>query len=1068
MAKLCAFKIVILSSMLSFILSAQPAQLRFSKYGVKDGLSQSFVTSMLQDKVGFMWFGTQDGLNRFDGYNFVVYRHVPGDEKSLSENWIWDIYEDSKGYLWCGTFGGGASRFDRNTETFRSFRNDPADSTTISDNTIWCFHESSDSELWIGANNGLNLFNEETETFTFYLPPGKQTNVFSIYPFDKNNLIIKTADGLFNFSINTKEFEFLPVELEKLNYIDQDPSGSFWFMDESQNIAPFELPNYVTASFPNFSNSNKIRINYNSSLHVSLDAQGAIWGAKERGLSILKYSGSKLLSLTNFYHDKNDPQSLSSNNLSKIYQSRGGEIWISARDALNKFDYNNQKFMHYFNSPDNPNSISHNGVLPIFASKTISGIVWIGTRNGLNKFDERTGKFARYFSGAEDPQNSLSGNYILSLLEDSEGNLWVGTRGNGLSKLRFDKSVKLKFKNFVHDPLDSTSLGSSNVHSIYEDTKGSLWVGTGGGGLNLLNNDEKTFTRFTASENNKNSLSGNWIYNIVEDKHGKFWLGTAAFGLNLFDPAERSFKHFRHDPSNKNSLSNNRVLSILETQKGDIWIGTALGLNKLVKPQNSYEDYSFIKYYEKDGLPNDVIYGMLEDDAGNIWISTNNGLSKLTEAGEKAVFRNYYTEDGLQSNEFDQNSFSKSSDGKMYFGGINGFNVFHPDSIKDNPFVPPIVITDFKIMNESVLIGSENKSENHQNGNSNFRLERSITETDTIVLSYRDDVISFEFAALNFTVPKRNRYAYMMEGFDEEWIYSGSRRFVTYTNLDAGEYTFKVKGSNNDGVWNETGASIFIIVTPPPWATWWAYTIYVMLILYGIFFLVRKRERALKRELEVQLKIDKAKAEERENVRKKTSQDFHDEAGNKLTKIRLFTTLAKRKSAEDESLKKYLSEIEENTAELSNGMRDFLWVLDAGKDTLFDMIKRLKEFGNSMFEYSQTNFKVLGEHNDFQKINLPMEVRRTLILIFKEAMNNCLKYSEAANVTLQIEFEDNILRLTLSDDGVGFSGKKESSGYGIKNMKARAEYINGKLDVLSAIGEGTKIIFEGNITQMSS
>ncbi|MBL1214339.1 MAG: hypothetical protein HND52_13355 [Ignavibacteriae bacterium] len=1068
MAKLCILKIVILNSFLCLAISAQPAELKFNKYRVKDGLSQSFVTSIMQDKVGFMWFGTQDGLNRFDGYNFVVYRHVPGDEKSLSENWVWDIYEDSKGYLWCGTFGGGASRFDRKSETFKSFRNDPADSTSISDNTIWCFHETANGDLWIGANNGLNLFNEERETFTFFPPPGKLTNVFEIFPSDINNLIIKTAGGMFNFSLITKKFELLPIELKKLNFIDQDSSGSFWLEEVSQNIIPFEIPKPVTKSYTYNLNKNNIRVSHTSSLQVILSPQGFIWGATKNGLSILKYSGNKLLSRTNYYHDKIDPQSLSSNKLSTIYQSRGGEIWISARDALNKFDYNNQKFRHYFNSQNNPNSLSHNGVLPIFASKINQGIVWIGTRNGLNKFDENRAKFTHYFSDPENSRNSLAGNYILSIHEDESGNLWVGTRGNGLSKLTFKQSGKPAFKNFKHDPSDSTSLSSNNVHSIYEDTKGNLWVGTGGGGLCLLNSDSKSFTRFIPSENVPNGVSGNWIYNIVEDRRGKLWLGTAAYGLNLFDPAEKTFKHFRHDPSDKKSLGNNRVLSILETRTGDIWIGTALGLNKLSEPQNSYEDYSFIKYYEKDGLPNDVIYGMLEDDAGNIWISTNNGLSKLTEANGEVSFRNYYTEDGLQSNEFDQNSFSKSNDGKMYFGGINGFNVYHPDSIKDNPFVPTIVITDFKIMNESVLIGNNDENENHQNGGSDYRLRKSITETDTIILSYRDDVISFEFAALNFTVPKRNRYAYMMEGFDADWIYSGSRRFVTYTNLDAGEYIFKVKGSNNDGIWNETGASIFIIVTPPPWASWWAYTIYVLLILYGIFLLIRKREKALKRELEVQLKIDQAKAEERENVRNKTSQDFHDEAGNKLTKIRLFTTLAKRESGADESLKKYLSEIEENTAELSNGMRDFLWVLDAGKDTLFDMIKRLKEFGNSMFEYSETNFKVMGEHNEFKKINLPMEARRTLILIFKEAINNCLKYSKAKNVTLQIEFENNILSLTLSDDGEGFNSEKDSEGYGIKNMKSRAESVKGKLDVISEVDEGTKIIFKGNITQMGN
>jgi signal transduction histidine kinase len=706
-------------------------------------------------------------------------------------------------------------------------------------------------------------------------------------------------------------------------------------------------------------------------------------------------------------------------------------------------------------------------VLPIFASRFNTGIVWIGTRSGLNRFDERKGTFTKFFHNTANPKNSLCGDYILSLHEDSEGNLWVGTRGNGLSKISFHSNSNPQFENFKHDPHDDSSISSNSIHSIYQDRNGKLWFGTGGGGLNFFNEDQKTFTKFITAENDSDGISGNWVYNIVEENSGKFWLGTAANGLNLFDPETKTFKHFQHDPKNVNSISSNRVLSILEMSTGEIWIGTALGLNKIVKPQNENDEYAFIKYFEKDGLPNDVIYGILEDDSSNLWISTNNGLCKLSLEEGKTAFRSYYTEDGLQSDEFDQNSFSKASDGKMYFGGIGGFNVFHPNSIKDNSFIPPIVITDFKIMNESVPIALDKKTNDKKNGANTFHLRKSISETDTIILSYRDDVISFEFAALNFTVSERNQYAYMMEGFDAGWIYSGSRRFVTYTNLDPGEYIFRVKGSNNDGIWNETGASIFIIVAPPPWATWWAYTIYTLLFFYGVYLFIKKREKTVKQEMEVALRIDKAKRDERESVRKKTSQDFHDEAGNKLTKIRLFTTLAKRENS-DLALNKYLTQIEENTTELSNGMRDFLWVLDAGKDTLFDMIKRLEEFGNSMFEFSNTNYKVIGERHEFKKIILPMETRRTLILIFKEAMNNCLKYSEAQKVILNVELNNDILNLCLSDDGLGFNLEKISQGYGLKNMNARAESIKGELEILSEFNGGTKIIFKGNITHMGS
>jgi len=359
--------------------------------------------------------------------------------------------------------------------------------------------------------------------------------------------------------------------------------------------------------------------------------------------------------------------------------------------------------------------------------------------------------------------------------------------------------------------------------------------------------------------------------------------------------------------------------------------------------------------------------------------------------------------------------------------------VFHPDSIKYNNFIPPVVFTDIKILNES-----------------------------------DDDVLSFEFAALNYTVPEQNKYAYMMEGFDEDWIYSGTRRFVTYTNLDPAEYIFRVKGSNNDGVWNKIGRAITIIINPPPWKTWWAYTIYFLFIAGGFFLLIKNREKTHAHEMEMKLKIEEAKVEEREKVRIKTSQDFHDEAGNKITKITLFTELAKRLAAKDETLKKYIDKIEENTKELSNGMKDFLWVLDAGKDSLYDMIKRLEDFGNSMFEYTETSFTVKGRDKSFKNILLPMEIRRTIVLIFKEAMNNSLKYSDSKNILLDVNLIADELSIILKDNGKGFELNKAVNGYGIKNMNARAEKIGGELEIFSSFNEGTKITLKYNITHMGN
>ncbi|MBZ0201024.1 MAG: hypothetical protein K8H86_14225, partial [Ignavibacteriaceae bacterium] len=445
---------------------------------------------------------------------------------------------------------------------------------------------------------------------------------------------------------------------------------------------------------------------------------------------------------------------------------------------------------------------------------------------------------------------------------------------------------------------------------------------------------------------------------------------------------------------------------------------------------------------------------------GLLWLSTNKGIVVFDPQSEK-IKATYDASDGLQNNEFNQNSYFKNSKGEMYFGGIGGFNFFDPDNIVDNSYAPPIIITDFKLFNRSVDVYSDLTVDE-------YSLEKSIFATRDIKLLYDHKVFSFEFSALNYIAPKKNEYAYMMEGFDKDWIYADRERSITYTNLEPGNYIFRVKGSNNNGVWNEAGTFINITIEPPWWKTWWAYSIYGLLFFSGILALVKIRERELKREIDTTRKIEAAKIEERINMRTKTSQDFHDEAGNKLTKINLFTTLAQNEASENSTLKEYLTKIQENTKELSSGMRDFLWVLDAGKDSLYDMLKRMEDFGNSMFESTETRFSVTGIDEKFKQLILPMEVRRSLILIFKEAINNSLKYSNSKNVFIIINFEKPFLEIKLVDDGSGFECNQKSEGYGLKNMKARAEKLNSTLEIFSAKAKGTQIKFRGNITQMGS
>ncbi|MFQ5583372.1 MAG: two-component regulator propeller domain-containing protein, partial [Calditrichia bacterium] len=809
--------------------------LKFSHITADDGLSQSYVVCALQDSRGFMWFGTQDGLNRYDGYNFKLYRKNPADSNSLSENWIWSIYEDSDGFLWIGTFGGGACRFDRTTQTFTRYQHDSGDSTTISANTIWTFCEFPEGVFWIGANNGLNRFDSASGTFTYYKPSPGNPLIFKIIPGGNGKLWMTTIDGLYEFDIQSETFQYYghnPDDPASLGTVGRsmaiDPSGIIWLGTGNEGLNRFDPIRKTVTRYHHNPGKPESTLLSNHVLDVHADEEGIIWAATDQGLSLLKFDGERLVAVRNFQNNPANPHSLIDNYLNNIYESRTGEVWISARTALHRFDRYNRKFTHYFSISDRRDALSHNGVLPILASQKQRGIIWIGTRHGLNRFNQDTGEFTHYFYKPDNPEMSISSNYILSLCEDSEGNLWVGTRRGGLTKMSFGNRGQPAFTHFRHDTDNPTSLGADNVHYIYEDPSGRLWVGTGGGGLNLFHKETQTFTRYPddLDTGRPHAMNDLWAYNMLEDRQGLFWIGTAAGGLNLFDREKGTFRHFVNDPANPNSLSHNRVLGIFETSSGDLWIATAIGLNKLVRPSNAKEDFSFIQFHESDGLPNEIIYGVLEDRHGNLWVSTNKGLCKIRMENNRMKVRTYTVTDGLQGNEFSHNSYCRSVDGRMYFGGNNGFSSFYPDRVKDNPNIPPIVITDFKILNETVPIGKYRRG---KNAGQDSPLKKDIGETKQIKLSYSDNVFSFEFAALNYTVPQKNLYAYKMEGFDEDWVYSGNRRFVTYTNLNPGEYTFRVIGSNNDRIWNNAGASIKIIITPPPWKTWWAYTLYFLI-----------------------------------------------------------------------------------------------------------------------------------------------------------------------------------------------------------------------------------------------
>lgn len=823
-------------------LYAAETNVEFEHITTDQGLSQSSGLCIFQDSQGLMWFGTQDGLNKYDGYTFTVYKYDERDSYSLSDNWISSIYEDSSGTIWVGTDGEGLNKFNRETEQFTRYTHDSDNPNSLGASRVLSIYEDQSNQLWIGTDEGgLNKFNRETEQFTHYTHnpdnPNSLSNdtIFSIYQDKLGTLWIGTGGGGLNkFNPETEQFISYTHDPDNLNSLSND-----------------------------------------TVLSIYEDHSGNLWiGTNGGGLNKLERETGQF---THYTHDPDNPNSLNHNTVSSIVEDRFGNLWLATSSwygnsygtALDKFDPKTNQFTHYTHNPDNLNSLGDNIVPSIL--KNDSEIIWIGTGfNGINKFDAKKRKFSHYRNYPTDPY-SLASNRIFSLHEDHSGSLWIGTADTGLDK--FDPTTK-QFTHYKHDPNNPNSLSGDIVWSVYEDRFGSLWIGPQEGGLDKFDPKTGQFTHYKHDPNNPNSLSDNTVASIYEDHLGTLWIGTFKGGLNKFDRKTEHFTHYKHDPNDPNSLSDNTVWVIYEDQSGTLWIGGygQGGLNKFNRETGQFTRYThdpnnpnslsydridalyeypagtlwigtfggglnkfdiatetFTHYTVDDGLPSNSVIGILADDNGNLWLSTGKGLSKFNP--ETETFRNYDVDDGLQGNEFDGvKAHFRSRTGEMFFGGLNGFNSFYPDQVKDNPHIPPIILTDFKKLNQSV------------------KLDKAISQIKEIKLSYKDKFIGFEFAALDYTNPKKNQYAYKLVGFDKDWIYAGTQRTATYTNLDGGTYIFRVKGSNNDGVWNEEGTSIKIIISPPPWKTWWAYTLYVIALVAAVLGYVRWRTRSQERE----------------------------------------------------------------------------------------------------------------------------------------------------------------------------------------------------------------------------
>jgi PAS domain S-box-containing protein len=818
---------------------AQTHPPRFARLISEDGLSYNMVRCILQDNEGFMWFGTQNGLNKYDGYAFTVYRHHRSDPDSLSSSYITALYQDRSGTLWIGTVA-GLDSFSGGAAPFTHY---PAISEEIG-----VIYEDAGGMLWIGTvGSGLFRYDRVAGQFVHYEPDAADVHglssevVLSIHEDGSGRLWVGTGDRGF-YAFDPAAERFVPYQEalatphslshDRVTAIYEDRSGLLWIgTGSAYDVEVGGLNAFEGGTFAQYLHDaqNRHSLSNNHVRSIYQDRTGTLWIGTDDGLNVFDRATDRFLS---YHHDPLDPHSLSDNTITCIYEDRMGTLWFGTDGAgVNKYARVKDRFARFQPNPLGPDTLSGPAIGALYEDQ--AGVLWMGVAGeGLDRLDRRTGQFAHYSFDANDP-HSLSNNNVRALFQDHEGVLWVGTN-RGLDRLDLasgDSFEEGAFTHYIHDPDDPGSLSPGAVKAIMEDHTRALWVATEEpGSINRFDRSTETFTRYAHDPDDPDSFINTYgVRAIYEDRAGDLWLGTYD-GLVHFDrdrdgaaeggaaSAGGAFTHYENDPEDPTSLSHDFVWSIYEDPAGNLWIATGEGLNRFDRATGQ-----FLVYTTEDGLANDNVMCILADEQGRLWLGTDGGLSTFDPATE--AFKNYDVGDGLTSNEILLGACHRSETGEMFFGTLDGFNAFYPTDVQDNPHVPPVVLTAFRKFDEVV------------------EFDTPLSDVDEITLSYEDNFFAFEFAALDFTEPAKNQYAYKLEGFGKDWIYCGTRRYASYTSVPPGKYTFRVKGTNNDGLWNEGGRAINITITPPFWETWWFRILAVVMVAGVVGVVVRNRLR---------------------------------------------------------------------------------------------------------------------------------------------------------------------------------------------------------------------------------
>jgi len=1077
------------------ILNNKPSdRITFEHLNVDNGLSDNNVTCILQDRNGFLWFGTERGLNKYDGYHFTIYKHNKDNPNSLYQNYINTLYEDKSGIIWIGTrsqdsnqlIKGSLSKYNPEKDQFENFINNPTDSMSIPNSFVTSICEDDSGELWIGTMQGVCKFVRKNEQFKWFV-----LNPVSQFTSHVNRVT----------SIIETENKVGQLIIASLN-------GGLYIYDQKNN----KLRNYCYKTSPFNKSTQDIRT-------ICEDQTGMIWIGTDHGLSKFDLAKEQFKIYVN---DPKNAQSLSSNRVKYIFMDNSGVLWIGTDNGLNKFDRENDRFIRYISNPQNEYTLIGSFINTIY--EDISGIYWIGTFKGISKFYKQKENFIHY---KHDPLNvnSVSDNRIWASIQDENGLLWIGTF-NGLNKYNQRNET---FKRFLKKPENKNKLSNNRIECICESDLGEYWIGTNGGGLLRYNIHKQKFIQYLHFNNDPYSLSNNFVKAIHKDKTGGIWVGTGS-GLDKYDPEKDRFFHYQYNSKDLKSRHHNEVLLIEEFEyngKNELWIATHFGgvgrfdlknrkfVKYYVSPENNsvwiiYKDQfgemwfatrgglnrydkindRFIRYnFDEENLEYDITKSIVEDDSGNLWTGNYSGLYKFDRKNDsfkrygkdcgimlekvdaivvddygylwisnndiivkyhpdlETVF-NYKIQEGVQNQLRIIHPSFKCKNGNIFFSGINGFLLFNPSDIKQNSTIPTIAITDFKIFNKSVEVKNMADSSKERE----ILMDKSISYAKEILFPSDKNVFSIEFSSLDFTEPEKNKYAYQLEGVDPEWVYTDAEnRFATYNHLDPGEYIFHVKGSNNDGVWNQEGTSLKVIITPLWWQTWWFRILTTVVILGTVALAIYTRIRNLEQRNQAQKEFARKLIESQEVERKRIASALHDSHGQNLLIINNGMQQFIREHSE---FSDDLTPLSQTTQESIEEIREISYDLHPHLIDRLGLTKAIESVISKIKNHSDINFErsVDKIDNIFDK-----KVEINIYRIIQESVNNIIKHSKATNATIKISSEPDNVFIRIQDDGIGFNVSKVKKGLGLDGIEERAAFLGGNCKIKSNHNSGTDI-----------